>query len=336
MKNKKALLAIGFSALMITSLVINTKAGTLEWRYENNKAYWYEDNIKQGTYDDAKGVIGDGTVRGREIYDPESDGWYWLDACYDGAKAVNKEVWMPYVYQDEKNWNEKEILANANASGLMANQVKETIKNGEGKWVRYDANGKMVKGWYTVDDKEAEIYPEQKGNTYYYDAKTGLMAKGKLTIAGDEYTFDTITGVLIEKKEHTHLEPETPESAEPTTPAPTEPETPAPTEPTTVPETEPEPETTTEAESTEELKSFFDAYKHIPSLPYTWYGTFFNDKNHDVEFFYTMDNKADLDDFIANHYIQEGWTKQWFDDCLGEYKEGKVYYAGFIIYETQR
>ena len=197
MKNKKALLAIGFSALMITSLVINTKAGTLEWRYENNKAYWYEDNIKQGTYDDAKGVIGDGTVRGREIYDPESDGWYWLDACYDGAKAVNKEVWMPYVYQDEKNWNEKEILANANASGLMANQVKETIKNGEGKWVRYDANGKMVKGWYTVDDKEAEIYPEQKGNTYYYDPKTGLMAKGEVTIDGQVYRFDEMTGALI-------------------------------------------------------------------------------------------------------------------------------------------
>ena len=163
---------------------------------EDSKYYWYEGRVKQGTYDDPKGVIGDGTVRGREIFDPESDGWYWLDACYGGAKACNKEVWMPYIYQNEKNWDDAEIEANANNSGSMKQQVIEYINKGYGKWVRYDSFGKMIKGWYTVDGDDEDIYPTQVGNTYYYDYQTGLMAKGWQTIDGVEYYFDETTGVL--------------------------------------------------------------------------------------------------------------------------------------------
>ena len=164
---------------------------------EEDKYYWYENGIRQGTYDDPKGVIGDGTVRGREIYDPASDGWYWLDAVYDGAKACNKEVWMPYIYQNEASWGEAEIEANANNSGSMKQQVINFIKNRYGKWVRYDANGKMVKGWYTVEGADAEIYENQVGNTYYYDYQTGLMAKGWQNIDGKDYYFDEQTGVLV-------------------------------------------------------------------------------------------------------------------------------------------
>lgn len=162
--------------------------GWLNAKDENNveKSYWYEGGLRQGTYDDPKGVLGDGTVRGREIYDPESDGWYWLDSCYEGAKATSKEVWMPYIYQNEADWAEDEINMNAAASGDMANQVAEAIKNGSGKWVRYDENGKMYKGWYTHTNK----------NKYYYDPKTGLMAKGNVTIDGKDYYFDPITGIL--------------------------------------------------------------------------------------------------------------------------------------------
>lgn len=167
------------------------------WDEVNGKSYWYEGSVKQGTYDDANGVIGDGTIRGREIYDPVSDGWYWLDACYDGAKAVSKEVWMPYIYQGEKNWPDEEIAMNAASSGDMAAQVTKAIKEGSGKWVRYDANGKMYKGWYTVEGADVELYPTQKGNTYYYDPKTGLMAKGEVTIDGQVYRFDEMTGALI-------------------------------------------------------------------------------------------------------------------------------------------
>ena len=162
----------------------------------DGSSYWYEGGVRQGTYDDPKGVVGDGTVRGREIYDPASDGWYWLDACYDGAKACNKEVWMPYIYQNEASWDDAEIEMNANNSGSMKQQVINFIKNREGKWVRYDANGKMVKGWYTVEGADAELYPEQIGNTYYYDYQTGLMAKGKQVIDGEEYFFDEVTGAL--------------------------------------------------------------------------------------------------------------------------------------------
>jgi len=166
------------------------------WLKIFGKSYWHEGGYRQGTYDDPQGVLGDGTVRGREIYDPISDGWYWLDAVYDGAKAVNKEVWMPYIYQNEATWPEEEIHFNAEASGDMAEQVIREIHNRSGKWVRYDENGKMYKGWYTVEGAQATIYPEQVGNTYYYDHRTGLMAKGEVEIEGRVYYFDEVTGVL--------------------------------------------------------------------------------------------------------------------------------------------
>ena len=111
------------------------------WKTVNGKDYWYENGVKQGT-----------TGRGKEIYDPDSDAWYWLDANRGGAKAVNKDV-----YQES---------------------------NG-GKWVRYDANGHMVKGWDTNND-----------GTYYFDQVYGTMAKGIVTIDGNLYLFDVDTGVM--------------------------------------------------------------------------------------------------------------------------------------------
>ena len=176
-----------------------------EWKISDGKYYWYEDGIKQGTYEDAKGVMGDGSIRGREIYDSESDGWYWLDAILDGAKATGKEVWMPYIYQDELKWDDEEIRSNANKSGGMAEQIFNAIKahqagvlEGSGKWVRYDENGKMLKGWTKITGSLAEIYPSQKNNVYYYDPMTGLMAKGEVTIDGTTYHFDETTGVCLD------------------------------------------------------------------------------------------------------------------------------------------
>lgn len=167
------------------------------FRSTDGRIFWFENNVKQGTYDDPKGVVGFGVVRGREIYDPVSDGWYWLDACFDGAKAVNKEVWMPYIYQDESKWSVTEIEVNAVNSADMKNQVINAIKEQAGKWVRYDADGKMIKGWYTVSGDDEKVYSDQIGNTYYYDYQTGLMAKGKVTIEGKDYSFDETTGALI-------------------------------------------------------------------------------------------------------------------------------------------
>ena len=115
-------------------------SGYTGWRTVNGKDYWYENGVKQGT-----------TGRGKEIYDPDSDAWYWLDAKQGGAKAVSKDV-----YQES---------------------------NG-GKWVRYDANGHMIKGWDTNDD-----------GTYYFDLVTGAMTKGDATIDGLPCSFDTVTGI---------------------------------------------------------------------------------------------------------------------------------------------
>ena len=144
------------------------------------KDYWFEKGKRQAVKGDPKNIWDEvyGKERGREIYDPESDGWYWLDCIYDGAKASSKEVWMPYIYQED---------------------LKKG-KNKEGKWVRYDNTGKMIKGWYNVVDDEAKLYPKQEGNTYYYDLKTGQMSKGWVTIEGKEYYFDEKTGVLTRRK----------------------------------------------------------------------------------------------------------------------------------------
>lgn len=170
----------------------------------DGKSYWYENSEKQGTVDDPKGVWGDGTNRGREICDPNTldqygnGTWFWLDSVYSGAKAVGKEVWIPYIYQDEDNWddNRKREIANESDPG-MGDLVYEYMKNKNGKWVRYDNDGRMLKGWVTIEGDLANAYPGQAGNVYYYDSRTGLMAKGVVTIDGVEHEFDTVTGVMI-------------------------------------------------------------------------------------------------------------------------------------------
>ena len=122
------------------------------WVEENGKKYWYENGVKQGT-----------TGRGKEIYDPDSDAWYWLDAVQGGAMTVSKDV-----YQES-------------AAGQWADKP-----DGTGKWVRYDENGHMVKGWQTTD----------KG-TYYFDLITGAMAKGTGDIDGVPCAFDETTGIAL-------------------------------------------------------------------------------------------------------------------------------------------
>ena len=123
------------------------------WVEENGKKYWYENGVKQGT-----------EGRGKEIYDPNSDAWYWLDAVQGGAMTVSKDV-----YQES-------------AAGQWADKP-----DGTGKWVRYDENGHMVKGWQTTD----------KG-TYYFDLITGAMAKGTGDIDGVPCAFDEYTGIALD------------------------------------------------------------------------------------------------------------------------------------------
>lgn len=130
-------------------------SGYTGWKTVNGKDYWYENGIKQGT-----------TGRGKEIYDPDSDAWYWLDAVQGGAMTVNKDV-----YQES-------------AAGQWADKP-----DGTGKWVRYDENGHMIKGWQTTE----------KG-TYYFDPTFGTMAKGVTEIDGVPCAFDQNTGIGLNKQ----------------------------------------------------------------------------------------------------------------------------------------
>lgn len=123
------------------------------WVEENGKKYWYENGVKQGT-----------TGRGKEIYDPDSDAWYWLDAVQGGAMTVSKDV-----YQES-------------AAGQWADKP-----DGTGKWVRYDENGHMVKGWQQTEN-----------GLYYFDLITGAMAKGAGDIDGVPCAFDKYTGIALD------------------------------------------------------------------------------------------------------------------------------------------
>ena len=165
------------------------------WEYVDGKAYWYENGVKQGL-----------EGRGKEIYDPESDAWYWLDSIQDGAKATSKDVYMPYTINGQ-----------------------DTI----GKWVRYDEDGHMIKGedyryggWYWLDpitgamtkgfvnisDGTAEgkwVYYDEitgqmhhgesciNGNWYYFDDWTGKMVHGESYVDGNWYYYDDITGIRL-------------------------------------------------------------------------------------------------------------------------------------------
>lgn len=95
----------------------------------------------------------------KEVYDPDTDAWMWFDA--DGTRAMGKDVFIPAGQSDS------------------------------GKWVRYDENGKMVKG----EDC-------QNGNWYYFDPITGEMAHGEKYLDYDAahtgwYYFDPITGIMF-------------------------------------------------------------------------------------------------------------------------------------------
>ena len=135
------------------------------WAESTYFEYWYENGVRQGVKYTDDGFM-DYSYRGKEIYDPESGAWYWLDNVLNGAVAKNKDVYQ-------------ESLA-----GDWGNTTKED-GNKYGKWVRYDENGCMIKGWQNTDS-----------GRYYFDPVYGTMAKGYVTIDGVGYSFNKITGLL--------------------------------------------------------------------------------------------------------------------------------------------
>ncbi len=119
------------------------------------------------------------------FFDPESDAWYWADA--DGTIARDKDVYIP---KDETK---------KNADGTW----------GDGKWVRFDEDRKMVKGedfrygsWYHFDEVTGEmahgdVYLRSSGGKWVrYDAVTGRMVYGLDYRYGAWYYFDPVTGAM--------------------------------------------------------------------------------------------------------------------------------------------
>lgn len=138
------LAVLGFGILLPMGVQAAPENG---WEVIGENWYWYENGVRQGT-----------EGRGKEIFDPGTNAWYWLDAIDNGKKAVSKDV-----YQESK----------ADDAGNI------------GKWVRYDAEGHMIKGWDT----------NERG-TYYFDPVYGTMAKGRKEIDGKAYYFNMDTGIL--------------------------------------------------------------------------------------------------------------------------------------------
>ena len=168
---KKALLFV-FVMVIIILLAIKATAGNCYFVQTMGNRYWYEDGYLRGAYGDPKNIWDEiyGIERGQEIYDHASDAWYWLDACHNGAVATDKEVWMPYVFHGETTPT-------------------------DGKWVRYDRGGRMIKGWYAILDTDQESWAK----LYLYDPITGAMIKGEqiiYTMNGLPYKihFDEVTG----------------------------------------------------------------------------------------------------------------------------------------------
>lgn len=94
----------------------------IEERDPNKFNGWKEENNKYYYYinDKKQGTNG----RGEEIYDPSTDAWYWLDALDNGARVENKKIFLESL---------------------------------NGRYVYYDENGKMLKGW----NKDHTIYTDE-------------------------------------------------------------------------------------------------------------------------------------------------------------------------------
>ena len=138
------------------------------WKEEDGKYYWYEDGVKQGLEEG-----------GKEVYDPETENWYWLDNADNGARAAGREVYL---------------------------------ETDGGKWVRYDEEGRRVKGEYILDGQAYYYEPVtgaqvkgpmvlSDGRKVFYDLETGQMIKGEQEINGAVWLFDETDGHLIEEIE---------------------------------------------------------------------------------------------------------------------------------------
>ena len=152
----------------------NEEEPVFGWSLQDGKYYWYEDGIRQGVKYLENGEL-DISFRGKEIYDPSTDAWYWLDCVQEGAMAINKDLYMESL---AGAWSEDKVYLEDGSLDYGAST---------GKWVMYDLGGRMIKGW-----------AENNGKYYYLDPIYGTMAKGYVFIEGKVYHFNEITSILNE------------------------------------------------------------------------------------------------------------------------------------------
>ena len=179
-------MAKGYDTIDGVEYYFNPTTGVLErevaadipkqgWKTIDGNDYWYENYQRMGY-----SHVGD-SYRGKEIFDPDSNAWYWLDNVDGGKKATAKDV-----YQESE-------------AGQWGDYEEDGTRYG--KWVRYDANGHMVKGWCQGKDGDAKVISspddaEPGASVYYFDLVYGTMAKGDAEIDGQHYYFDPGSGVL--------------------------------------------------------------------------------------------------------------------------------------------
>ena len=174
-----------------------TMMASREMINNNNEWVFYDENGHR-----ASGWV-DGAY-GRSYYDPgtgarakgvrQVDGKYY---CFTDDGVMRTGFIMidgKLYYFDSKtgaraDFAEKEVVLENNwywfdADGSIAYSKDVFQRSNGGKWVRYDHEGRMVKGWFWT--------PE---GTYYFDPITGAMAKGVTNIDGVYYYFRKDTGI---------------------------------------------------------------------------------------------------------------------------------------------
>ncbi|HBA48377.1 MAG TPA: hypothetical protein DCZ91_11390 [Lachnospiraceae bacterium] len=131
------------------------------WVVKEEKLYWFEEGVQLGLEGD-----------GQEIFDPDSEGWYWLDGSAAGAMASNKEVFLDSDGGKKVYYGEDGRRAGG-----------EVIRDGL-EYYYEPVTGAMVKGPVILSD----------GRKVFYDLETGAMVKGEYEINGKVYYFNEETG----------------------------------------------------------------------------------------------------------------------------------------------
>ena len=202
-----------------------TDAAQVELQTQEVKQGWYDlagnkttaAAIPQGANWFDNGVM----ARSKEVYDRDTDAWYWFDA--DGICARNKDV---YLHSSGGKWvrydNMGRMIKGEDyrygawyyfdpVTGAMAKSWKHLDSSG-GKWVYYDPiDGRMATGekWVTGSGGDGWCYFDENtgalqfgwkylnsngGKLVYYDLVNGRMLRGIHTVEGKQCRFNDVTG----------------------------------------------------------------------------------------------------------------------------------------------